>query len=272
MKYIHIKSLDKYHPGYRDRTLQWAKMYFNMVQGDPEFELIESEIDKWRYCAMVMLELKAKVPLPNIDRYWLRVGFDLGQRDMSLTLKMLQKFIIVVTEDELIEYIDKDKEEEKEIKIVLDTENPKIKESLIKFAEDFYAYNYKLFPNHLKDWKDPLRRVKMCADGADEIRKLIMIDGYTLPVIRNVLHWAVEDDFWQKNIIRLTGLRVKKPNGNIKFKNVELAMPDSAAIIIKEYYNYVCPDGCKKDQGHKTDLLNPFTKCTICGKKRIKEK
>ena len=49
MNYIHIKNLEKYHPGYKDRTLQWAKIYINMAEGDPDTELIENEIDWARF-------------------------------------------------------------------------------------------------------------------------------------------------------------------------------------------------------------------------------
>ena len=48
MKYIHVENLEKYHPGYKDRELIWAKTYFTMLFGDAEFELIENETDKWR--------------------------------------------------------------------------------------------------------------------------------------------------------------------------------------------------------------------------------
>jgi len=100
MEYIHIKNLEKYHPGYADRELKWARIYFTIVQGDPTFEIIESEIDKWRFVAMICLELQAKCPLPNIDRYWQSKGFNLKKRPMSLTLQMLQEFIEVVTGSE----------------------------------------------------------------------------------------------------------------------------------------------------------------------------
>ena len=99
MKYIHIKKLSKYHPGYIDRKLKWAMIYFDMVQGDPDFELIESEIDKWRYVAMICLELQAQKPLPISDAYFRRKGFDLKKRRMSSTLRMLQGFTQVVTAD-----------------------------------------------------------------------------------------------------------------------------------------------------------------------------
>jgi len=95
---IHVKNLEKYHPGYKDRTLTWAKLYFNIVQGDHDFEMIEDEVDKWRFVAMICLELQAKKPLPNNDTYFIRKGFDLKKRPMNLTIQMLQEFIIVNTE------------------------------------------------------------------------------------------------------------------------------------------------------------------------------
>ncbi len=99
MEYIHIRSLEKYHPGYKDRTLQWGKIHFRMVQGDPDCELIASEIDWARLIKMILLELEAQNPLPNIDTYWLKKGFDLKKRTMSLTLQMLHNFVEVIHKD-----------------------------------------------------------------------------------------------------------------------------------------------------------------------------
>lgn len=99
MEYISVRNLETYHPGYKDRVMTWAKIHISMVQGDPEFELIESEIDKWRYVAIILLEIKAKKPLPNIDKYWISKGFDLKKRPISKTLQVLHKFIEVVTEE-----------------------------------------------------------------------------------------------------------------------------------------------------------------------------
>jgi len=36
MDYLHIKNLEAYHPGYKDRDLKWFKCYFKMVNADPE--------------------------------------------------------------------------------------------------------------------------------------------------------------------------------------------------------------------------------------------
>lgn len=96
MKYIHIKNLEKYHPGYKDRSLIWCKIFFSMINADPEFELLE-EIDKWRFIAFIILELQSKKPTPIDNAYLCRKGFDLKKRPISLTLKMLHSFIEYVT-------------------------------------------------------------------------------------------------------------------------------------------------------------------------------
>jgi len=98
MKYIHVKSLEKYHPGYKDRTLQWAKIYFKMAQGDPAMELLH-EIDWGRYIRFVLLELEAQSPIPLDEAYLVKKGFDLKIRPMSFTLQMLHNSVEVVTEN-----------------------------------------------------------------------------------------------------------------------------------------------------------------------------
>lgn len=94
MQYIHVRKLEKYHPGYKDRDLVWCKAYFTMINSEPEFELME-ETDKWRFIAIIMLELQTKAPIPLDKRYLQRKGFDLRKRPMSLTLQMLQKYVEV---------------------------------------------------------------------------------------------------------------------------------------------------------------------------------
>lgn len=115
MEYLHIRNLEKFHPGYKDRKLLWAKMFFSIVQGDPEFEMIESEVDKWRFVAMVCLELEAQKPLPNVDSYWKSKNFDVKKRPMSITVKMLHNFVSVVTEEKKVCVVEESKKrEEKE--------------------------------------------------------------------------------------------------------------------------------------------------------------
>lgn len=94
METIHVKNLEKYHPGYKDRNLIWCKTYFKMLNSDPEFELL-CEIDKWRFIALVMLELQIKKPVPNDPQYLKRKGFDLRRRPICLTLQMLHNLVEV---------------------------------------------------------------------------------------------------------------------------------------------------------------------------------
>ena len=117
MEYIHIKNLKKFHPGYQDRTLQWAKIFINMADGDPDTELIENEIDWARFVKMILLELRAQKPLPNTEAYWLKKGFNLKKRSMSLTLQVLHNFIETVTPAEKERHVEEsrvDKEEDKD--------------------------------------------------------------------------------------------------------------------------------------------------------------
>ena len=113
MQYIHIRNLEKFHPGYKDRELQWAKIYINMVEGDPDCELIKDEIDWGRLIKMILLELRAKKPLPNSDEYWAKKGFNLKKRPISLTLQMLHNFITCVEQDEKVCVLDKIREDKK---------------------------------------------------------------------------------------------------------------------------------------------------------------
>ena len=94
--YVSVINLEKYQPGYKDRTLIWCKTYFTMINGDPEFEML-CEIDKWRLIAFIMLELQIKNPVPLNPDYLRRKGFDLKKRPISLTLQMLHTFVKCVT-------------------------------------------------------------------------------------------------------------------------------------------------------------------------------
>jgi len=94
MKYLHVKNLDKYHPGYQDRYLIWCKIHFSMISGDPDFEMID-ELDQWRFVKLIMLELQSRGPVPLDQKYLERKGFNFKKRAMSLTLMELQRFIEV---------------------------------------------------------------------------------------------------------------------------------------------------------------------------------
>jgi uncharacterized phage protein (TIGR02220 family) len=114
VQYLHIKNLEKYHPGYKDRKLRFAKIFFDMVQGDPDCELIDNEIDWGRLIKFIILELQAQAPIPLIDSYLTKKGFDLRKRPIRLTIQMLHNFVDIVTEEKKTCSLDKEKDKEKE--------------------------------------------------------------------------------------------------------------------------------------------------------------
>ena len=111
MEYLHVRSIETYHPKYKDRQLTWCKTYFSMINSDPEFELLD-EIDKWRFICFVMLELQLKKEIPLDSKYLTRKGFDLKKRPISKTLQMLHTLIEVRNETVPYIILEEDKEEE----------------------------------------------------------------------------------------------------------------------------------------------------------------
>lgn len=93
-KTLHIKNLEKYHPGYKDRHLIWCKLYFSMLDSDNDFEMLE-EIDKWRFIAFIVMELKKKEPILLDEQYLIRKGFDFKKKSLQKTLDALSPFVDV---------------------------------------------------------------------------------------------------------------------------------------------------------------------------------
>jgi hypothetical protein len=61
--------------------------------------MLDSEVDKWRFVAMICLQLMAKRPLPDVPEYWRKQGFDLKARPMAATLKALAQFVTIMEGD-----------------------------------------------------------------------------------------------------------------------------------------------------------------------------
>jgi hypothetical protein len=97
METIHVKDLEKFHPGYKDRNIIWCRVPFAMINSDPRFEML-CEIDKWRFIALVMLEIQIKRPLPNDPQYLKRKGFDFNKRSFSKSLDALSELLEVSNE------------------------------------------------------------------------------------------------------------------------------------------------------------------------------
>jgi hypothetical protein len=51
---------------------------------------------------------------------------------------------------------------------------------------------------------------------------LITKDSWDEKGVRDVIRWAIDDDFWSKNLLSLKTLRSKSANGMSKFANLHL--------------------------------------------------
>lgn len=245
MKYIHIKSLNDYHQGYKDRTLQWAKVYFTMVHGDPEFEMIESEIDKWRFVAMICLELQAHKPLPNLERYWISKHFNLAIRPMKDTLDALSPFIVYVTASQVPRYEDK-------IKSKIKSKNKKGDIVPISDKEFDFLWN-KCYPgsSEQKGSKKKARdkiQLKRFSHTFDECAKAFT---YYKDHSDNVRRGYVK-----QMITFINGGFIQQTLDAIKDKK------------ISSIYKYKCPNKCKEDPGFETTIPDHFNSCEKCNTPR----
>ena len=64
-----------------------------MVQGDPDCEMIENEIDWSRLIKFILLELQAQSYIPLEEKYLRKKGIDTDVRPIELTVQALRPFI-----------------------------------------------------------------------------------------------------------------------------------------------------------------------------------
>ena len=142
-----------------------------MINGEPGFEML-CEIDRWRFIALIMLELQIKKPIPFDVDYLKRKGFDNKRRAISLTIQMLQEFIEVVTEDNSpCNLYNKEEEEYKEDEEE-DSENIfYVTQSLKTILPQ--NINSEILKNCLRDFSK--QRTKMKAPLTDRALELLII-------------------------------------------------------------------------------------------------
>lgn len=169
MECVHVKDLEQYHPGYRDRSLIWGKIYFNILT-KPELDNIP-EIDLWRFISFILLELQLKKPIPLASRYYAMMRIDVRKRPISKTLQVLHSFIEVRNTElekpvaqSRVEYIRKSRVEESrgrftpptlfEIKSFIQEEKSSVNaESFWNFYE---SKDWFVGRNKMKDWHKAL--------------------------------------------------------------------------------------------------------------------
>ena len=116
---------------------------------------------------------------------------------------------------------------------------PQIKnlENIQELVINFYDYQYEHFPKQLRQYKS--NKEKFVADSVKVIDKLIRIDGYTLDEVKLTLQSAIKDEFWQKQIISLKGLRKRSKNGNTKFDNINSSREETKEEVMESIRNKV---------------------------------
>lgn len=106
MEQVHVKNLEKYLPGFTDRTFAWLKLYFRDTKdpetkikrtgifNDTEFMALD-EIDRYRFISLACMQgfLGKSVPLHARNLAWM--GWNLKKRSKSKTLLMLHSFVDV---------------------------------------------------------------------------------------------------------------------------------------------------------------------------------
>ena len=204
MQFIHVNALEDYHPGYKDRELKWAKIYFKIIQGDPDMEMLH-EIDRARLIWFILLELQAQKPIPLNETYLKKKGFDLKKRPISLSLKMLQNFVSVVTEEPKLCSVDKDKDKDKD--------KEKEKESAIPFNKFWELYDKKV---DRKKCEPKWNRLSL----TDQEKALAYIPGYLVAQpdkqFRKDPATFLNNYSWQNEIINKTPVLVPHTGRIIK--------------------------------------------------------
>ena len=107
MNYVHIKELETYQPGYKDRQHIWAKIYYDLL-ADDWFQGL-CEIDRWRYISLIIFEVFHKKPVLLSPANVAFMGWNTKKRSIPLTLQMLQSKIDCVSQPEKVCTTDKNR-------------------------------------------------------------------------------------------------------------------------------------------------------------------
>lgn len=113
MKYIHVRNLERYQPGYKDRDHIWAKIHYRMLI-DPDTQML-GEVSFSRLVKLIVLETYLKKPILASEKYLSKINFDFGLQCLEETLSELTQFIeiIDVTEENFSCVTEKRREEKK---------------------------------------------------------------------------------------------------------------------------------------------------------------
>ena len=201
MQYIHVKNLEKYLPGYKDRTFAWIKVYFRNatdqhtktkhigIFNDAELQAVP-EIDRYRFLSLCLMEASLGKPVPMDDRTMAWMGWNTKKRSKTKTLLMLQRFIL-----ETADYVTQSRVEES-----------RVEESRVDSPNSDEFRLSKLLFDEIRirkpDFKEPdLQKWSIHTE------RIIRLDKRSPERIEAVIRWCQADDFWQNNILSTEKLR-----------------------------------------------------------------
>ena len=142
-------------------------------------------------------------------------------------------------------------------------------DTIRKIVRQFYSTKIKTNKLVNPKWET---NHKFFADSCDVIDKLNRIDGVPFNVIGTVLQRSIKDEFWQKQIISLAGLRNRSKNGQIKFMNAHASLmsgnyrPEAPTKQLLGY-RYKCPacENLTVEREHRTPEQYDAYKCEVEG-------
>lgn len=244
MEYLHIKNLEAYHPGYKDRDLKWFKCYFKMVNADPEFEML-CEIDKWRFVAFIMLELQYQKPIPLDEKYLKRKGFDFRKRSISLTIQMLHNSIEVVTGDPkpcsnpVTQSKNREEEEKKKMRGCIEFFD--IFRKLYPGKKTGLEPEWKNFTKKHSNWRDILPLLKPALEAQIASRESLLKAKEFVPAWKHLKTW-INNQCWTEEPAQRTS--TARPRDKCQFPGC-----GSEEVSTTHNSRFYCPKHLKEVRG-----------------------
>lgn len=169
----------------------------------------------------------------GLSEQTIRTCLSFLKKSKNLTIKSTNKFsILFIVNWDTYQHIEK--ETNQQINQHVTSNQPasnhkqEHKNNKTKELKDIYSYistdiiEFCLsFIDYIKKEKDIIPSSKdNLKNSAETIDKLIRIDEFSLAKIKEVIKWAVKDDFWESNLYSLASLRKKSSNSLTKFQNI----------------------------------------------------
>ncbi len=182
MKYIHIRNLEKYQDGYKDRRHSRAKIWIDLVQGDPQAEILD-EIDFSRLIKFIVLETCTRKETPLLESFLIRKGFDLKVKSLHETLKNISHFIEITD-------VTENKQNRNETVTESSPREEKIREEKIREYCPNFDFVWNKYPSRVgkkqaeKHFKASVKTendYKSCLDALEKYKAHLAVNTWKIP-------------------------------------------------------------------------------------------